>query len=92
MLGALENSHRLVDRCGRRARIQPLQRGAQPSQQEDLSVVVPFGRGLPRRDVGAPHDLVPEIREPLQHGLFENRFTDACDLQVFPSPADYSRR
>ena len=67
-------------------RIQPLQRIAQPTLQNDLAIVASLGSGCVGANVGSVRDAPAEVREPIERRVLDGGFRDGAH------PADSTSR
>lgn len=67
---------RVVDRLRRQLQVDALECRAEPPRKDDFGEVVPLGGQLLRLDVRPVGELVPELAQPGEHGLFHLRLDD----------------
>jgi len=75
-LDAGELPQRLVESVGGQGRVDALQRRAQPAGQQHLVVAGPLGGRLARCDIRAEADVVAQVAQPVERGLFDGVFVE----------------
>ena len=70
--------YRLVEAGVRNFRIDPCQSVAEPSFQDDLGITRTLGIGRVRGNIRAVNPALSQFFKPVQAGVFEHGFGDAC--------------
>ena len=82
-VGAGEQAHGFVDGGVGQVRVQADEGVAQAAVEHDVAVGGAFGRGLARGDVGAVDDVVADVGQPFQGGLFDGVFDEGGHRFIF---------
>ena len=77
-LGASDLAEGVVNGFERERGVQPSKGVAQSPLEHDLAVVGAFGGQLTGGDLGTVCDLPPEAAEPVEGGILDDGFGEAC--------------
>ena len=78
----------VLDTLPRQVWVEPDQRGAKPTFQHDAAEVGALGLELARRNRRPAFQPVAELLQPVEGGLFDNRFSEPAHCQLLTCPGD----